>query len=66
MWWTALRIQQVCNITSTNPCPAGFLSLASVNKEIIKYFIRIFEKSLKPRVLGAFLYALLYEDFVKI
>ena len=49
-----------------NPCPAGFLSSASVNKEIINYFIRIFEKSLKLRVLGAFLYALLYEDFVKI
>jgi hypothetical protein len=33
---------------------------------IITYFIKIFEKSLKLRVLGAFLYALLYEDFVKI
>lgn len=33
MWWTALRIQQVCNITYENPCPAGFLSSASVNQK---------------------------------
>ena len=33
MWWTALRIQQVCNITSANPCPASVLSLASVNQK---------------------------------
>ena len=58
-----LNIQQVCNITSANPCPAGVLSSASVNKEII--LLRISKIYYTPKMQcfrGVFLLKIAYKQ----